>query len=344
VTSADLMAKNKVAWYRTPVSRADMAALLERSDLKGLAQAGGHLALVAATGALAWYASVALPWYVFLALLYLHGTVFSFLAAGFHELCHQTVFKTKALNPPFLHLVSWLVWSNPVWYWTSHQEHHKYTLHPPDDLEVELPYKLTWSSFLRSAIVNPWDFVYRLRRFIRTALGRVETRWDQHLFPPEAAALRRRLQTWARLALLAHALLAAAALALGWWQFVVLVTLAPFYGQGLIYLVANPQHAGLQDNVPDFRLCTRTYTVNPVIQFLYWHMNYHLDHHMYAAVPCYNLGKLHRLIRRDLPPCPHGLVATWREILTIVARQKADPTYQYAAPLPAPRPLAPEAG
>ncbi len=209
---------------------------------------------------------------------------------------------------------------------------------------LTLPYEVTVKSFLRSALVNPWDLVYRWRGFMRTAFGRVDGRWDQHLFPPEAALQRRRLATWARLALLAHVALLALALYTGWWQLVVLVTLAPYYGGGLRYLAEVPQHAGLQDNVPDFRLCTRTFTVNPVVEFLYWHMNYHLDHHMYAAVPCYHLARLHRLIEHDLPPTPAGLAATWRDILAIVRRQRVDPTYQYAAPLPAPRALRPEAG
>ena len=29
------------------------------------------------------------------------------------------------------------------------------------------------------------------------------------------------------------------------------------------------------------------------MRFWYWHMNFHIEHHMYAAVPCYNLEKLH---------------------------------------------------
>lgn len=95
---------------------------------------------------------------------------------------------------------------------------------------------------------------------------------------------------------------------------------------------------GLQDYVPDFRLCCRTFLVNPVVRFLYWHMNFHIEHHMYAAVPCYRLGKLHRLIRHDLAPCPRGLLATWRQIAAIQETQTHDPQYQYAAPCPNPRP------
>src|SRR5205085_111224 len=98
--------KARVAWYRTPVSREDMARLIVRSDGQALAQVLGHLGLLVVTGTAAWYASVALPWPLFLVLVYVHGTVFSFLGAGFHELCHQTMFKTKALNTFFTHLVS----------------------------------------------------------------------------------------------------------------------------------------------------------------------------------------------------------------------------------------------
>jgi len=114
----------------------------------------------------------------------------------------------------------------------------------------------------------------------------------------------------------------------------VLITLAPFYGGWLQWLCNNTQHTGLQDKVPDFRLCTWTIILKPFVRFLYWHMNFHLDHHMYAAVPCYNLGRLHAAIQHDLPPCPVGLVAAWKKIIPILKIQKKDPSYQYVAELP----------
>ena len=63
-------------------------------------------------------------------------------------------------------------------------------------------------------------------------------------------------------------------------------------------------------------------------------MNYHTEHHMYAAVPCYNLGRLHAMIRHDLPPCPDGLVAVWCEIASIQLRQEKDPSYVHQPVLP----------
>jgi fatty acid desaturase len=92
----------------------------------------------------------------------------------------------------------------------------------------------------------------------------------------------------------------------------------------------------LRDFVDDFPLCSRTFTLNPVVGFLYRHINYyHIEHHMYAAVPCYNLGRLHRLIEHDLPPTARGLTGVWCQIDMILKRQAADPAYQFAPQLPA---------
>src|SRR3954452_17781510 len=128
----------RVKWYRSPLAAKDLATLNQRSDWKGLALSAGNLGLLALTGGLAWYAVGRFPLLVVLALLFLHGTFYAFLVNGFHELCHQTVFQNRTLNTIFLYIYSFLGWNNHVSFWASHQEHHKYTLHPPDDLEVVL--------------------------------------------------------------------------------------------------------------------------------------------------------------------------------------------------------------
>jgi fatty acid desaturase len=207
-------------------------------------------------------------------------------------------------------------------------------LHPPDDLEVVFPIKLTLKAYLETAVVNPLDLYTRVRTSIRLSFGRLEGEWENHLFPPSAIALRRSLFNWARIHLVVQILLVIISLYLHLWLVPVLITLAPFYGGWLAYFCNNSQHVGLQDNVPDFRLCTWTVILNPVLSFLYWHINYHTEHHMYAAVPCYNLSKLHDLIKSDLPPSPMGLYAIWKKIIEILKLQAADPKYQYVAELP----------
>ena len=329
----------KIPWYRVPVARAELNALNQRDDWQGTVQVAGHLGLVALTGLAAWYAAARLPWPALLPILLLHGTFFAFLYNGSHELSHNTVFKTKALNIAFMRIFSLLVWRNHLMFSTSHAEHHKYTLHPPDDLEVELPMELTLAGFLKNAVVNPWLFYDTGKATVRLSLGRLEGEWERALFPPEAVQKRRQLFAWARWLLVGHGLILAVSLYFGWWLLPVLTTLAPFYGGWLRYLCNNLQHAGLQDNVPDFRLCCRTVYLNPFTSFLYWQMNYHTEHHMYAGVPCYNLARLHRLIKPEMPACKRGLLPAWIEIIQIMRKQKADPAYQFIPNLPTPAPI-----
>ncbi len=113
-----------------------------------------------------------------------------------------------------------------------------------------------------------------------------------------------------------------------------LTTGARFYGGWLSFLLNTTQHIGLQDKVPDFRLCTRTVILNPVFRFLYFHMNYHAEHHMYASVPCYNLGRLRAAIVADMPKA-NGLIGAWGEIIGILRWQRTEPGYQHVYQLPA---------
>jgi len=327
-------AKPRIKWYRTPVAAADLARLNQRSDGRGFAQSVGYLALLMLSGALAWLAVERASWPVALALIYAHGALYAFLVNGFHELCHKTVFKTPALNIFFRNIYSFLGWYNHVSFWASHQAHHRYTLHPPADLEVVLPSRLTPLSYLGFAIINPRGLALRLKNVIRLSFGHIDNDWERALFPPADLDQRRALFRWARWLLLGHGLLVIVSLVMGWWLLPILVTLAPFYGGGFQFLLNEAQHIGLSDRVTDYRLNTRTILLNPVLEFLYWHMNYHIEHHMYAAVPCYHLAELHRLLRADLPEPPRGLVATWRQILPILRRQRREPNFQFVPKLP----------
>ena len=202
-------------WYRIPIDRALLAELNQRSDGWGFVQTFGHLGIIAATAALAWYAALHWSWYILVACLFLHGTVYAFLLNAFHELCHTTVFKTRALNRFFLHVVSFISGSNHVYFWASHQEHHKYTLHQPDDMEVILPVAITLKSFLRTAFINPIGCLQRWKSWVLLSSGRLENDWQRILFPAHKPARRHELITWARILLLGHSLIVAQALFTG---------------------------------------------------------------------------------------------------------------------------------
>ena len=122
-------------------------------------------------------------------------------------------------------------------------------------------------------------------------------------------------------------------IASGYWILPILVGVAPLIGNWLVYLVGLPQHCGLRDNVADFRKSTRSMKLDPITTFLYWRMNWHTEHHMYAGVPCYHLRKLAREIAHDMP-APRTLWRAWKEMRTIWKRQQSDPGYQFDIPLP----------
>jgi fatty acid desaturase len=322
-----------VPWYRTPLDPLVFKSLHRRSDWLGGLQTLSYLGVITLTGSAVLYAAGRLPIWVVLLLVFLHGTCFSFQINAVHELGHGTVFQTKFLNAFFVRIFAFLGWINFEMFNISHARHHRYTLHAPDDLEVVLPYKLMVRHFFMQGFVRPLGFYRTIKDTIRIARGQFRGEWELVLFP-EGSPARKAPMNWARTLLVGHGLIIAISICFHLWLVPVVTTFAGFYGGWLFFLCNNTQHIGLQDDVPDFRLCCRTFTLNPVVQFLYWHMNYHIEHHMYAAIPCYRLGELHRRIRYDLAPCPHGIVATWREIAAIQEIQKKNPEYQHVAPVP----------
>lgn len=312
----------------------------ERRDFLGALQTLGYLGLLVLTGGLAFYSTGRWPWWATVLLTFLHGTCYAFQINAVHELGHGTVFKTRALNSFFEHLFAFLGWMNCRIFDVSHFRHHQFTLHPPDDLEVMLPMKIGFKQWWQTGFMD----LPRAKSMIQTQLrqihGRFRDQWIKDLFPESHPAKRRPVMNWARFILIGHSLIAVGAIAAAIWghprylMLLALVTFAPCYGSWLFFSVNNTQHIGLQDNVADFRLCCRTMLLNPVVQFLYWHMNDHTEHHMYAAVPCYKLGQLHQAIRHDLPPCPVGIIATWREMAAIQKIQETHPQYQHVAARP----------
>ena len=94
--------KTRVKWYRCKIGRDELAQLNKRSDFLGFAQTLGYLGVLAsATGAVV-HSSLHWPWYVTVLLAVVNGHFWHFLINGFHELIHDSVFKTRWLNRFFL--------------------------------------------------------------------------------------------------------------------------------------------------------------------------------------------------------------------------------------------------
>ena len=184
-----------------------------------------------------------------------------------HELGHNTVFKTAAWNRFFCHVLAFPGWHNHEIFQASHTRHHRYTLHPPDDLEVRLPIRLVVWQMLVEGVVNPRAIYGAVMNAWRIARGDFCGEWELTLFPPTVLARRCASVRWARVLLLGHAAVAIVSISLGWWLVPILVSLPPLYGGWLFYLCNSTQHIGMQDNVDDFRLCCPYVYPEPVRGF-----------------------------------------------------------------------------
>ena len=322
-----------INWHRTKLPTGMLAKLNERSDLKGTVQTLGFLTTMLVTGTASFYFWSVENWWGMITALFLHGTITSFFINAVHELIHGTVFKTKWANEFFASLFGFLGIINHKMFWYSHTEHHKYTLHPPDDLEVVVPIYHSTTKYATSFLINI-HFYQDFLTNIRYCFGKFTGPWEPVLVPPHASHRKRKVVRASRIMITGHLLITAISLYFGYWIIPIIVTFHGAYGAWLFFLCNNTQHSGLTENINDFRLNCRTFYLNPIARFFYWHMNWHIEHHMYAAVPCYNLRKLHYAIKHELPRISSGLIETWVEIAYIQYRRIHDPNYRFIAQLP----------
>lgn len=341
-------------WYRCPIDRERLRELSTRTDRQGWMQAGGHLALFLVLAAVTVASGTSGLWWVFVPSLWCLGFVASFFkGTAAHELGHGTVFRSRRLNRAFLYVVSLIGWWDPFDYATSHTYHHRYTTHPEADRENLLPIEpslhpwLLLQLFTVNLFTRPGrnfgkgGFLWALYLTTRSALGRTgghesiaSQEWLDALHRDQPEAFRRSV-VWSRVLLLFHGGVLLLAFATGLWALSIAVSLSAFVADCGAYFLGVTQHCGLRENVSDFRKNTRSIRLGPVLSFLYWHMNRHTEHHMYAGVPCYNLEALAREIADDMPP-PRTLLGAWIEMREIRRRQRIEPGYQYDTPVPSP--------
>ncbi len=342
----------RVEWYRCPIDGKVLRELSRRSDLQGWFQTGGHLALFVASGSLTYFFWSQQIWLGFAVGLFLHGTIGSFfVGVASHELLHGSVFRTKFLNKFFLYFFSLLSWWDTVDYATSHTYHHRYTLHPEGDREVLLPiHPSVGKTFLlqmftvnlltqRGRSFTKGGLISTIVLTVKAAFGRVGptdqdgNEWLQTLHEAHPEQHRKEI-LFARCHLAFHGTVLVVAIATGQWVLPLLLSFFPFIANWAQYSCGMTQHCGLRDKTTDFRKSVRSTTLIPILEFLYWRMNWHIEHHMYAGVPCYNLKKLHNAVAHDMPS-PRTLISSWREMLSVWRRQQVEPDYQFDTPLPA---------
>jgi Na+-transporting NADH:ubiquinone oxidoreductase subunit F len=317
-------------WYQCPVPRATLRALLERRDGPAIRDTLLLFAILLGTG----WATAAL-WGTWWAILpYLVYAVFYGTSSDsrWHECGHGTAFKSDWLNSLVYEVASFMVMrESVVWRW-SHTRHHSDTIIVGRDPEIQVPRPPDMLAHVLSVVAVS---AYRgfVPKVLMHASGRISD--EEKIFIPESEFPR--IFWRARIYLAIYLVVFAAAIAMQSLLPVFLFVLPQFFGTWLMIIHNTPQHAGLAENVLDHRLNCRTVYMNPLSRFIYWNMNYHVEHHMFPLVPYHALPKLHELIKDDCPPPYPSILSAWREILPTVIRQMDDPGYHVKRKLPEPK-------
>ena len=330
----------QVDWYRTPLDRAVLRELTQRSDLRGLLQCVGFLAMFLATTAGTYVLFRMHLWVAMALACYVHGMLFRFLsqAAAVHELSHGTAFKTRALNEFFYQLFCFLTWNNPVHFRASHMLHHQFTVIRGVDKEIvqgPVAEKLNVMNLVFWFTVDIPAFLRFFGTNFLHAAGDGDAdvfHWDP-LFP-EGDPRRAQMIRFARLMLVGHVAAGVVFALLHQWVLIYLLSFGTFVGTFLSRSCVALQHTGLSENIPDWRVLCYTVRFGPVLRFLYWSMNYHIEHHMFAAVPFYNLKRLHKLVQFDYPAPQKSFLAGMANLFAVMKRQKTDPSYVYSPVFP----------
>ena len=341
----------KPQWYRSKMDPDKFRKFSKRSNFKGFIQAGGHFGLFCITGLVVYLTWVNSYWILFPIAIFIHGTVSSFFkGTAVHELGHGTVFKNKWLNKFFLYIFSLISWWNPFDYAASHTYHHRYTLHPEGDREVLLPVHpnvgatFLFQMFTFNLITQPGrtfgkgGMLSAVWLTLLSSLGKIgstEVPANEWLEAVHSDQSEQKLASirWSRILLTFHILVLTLAILTGLWILPFIITIPSYTANWLSYFLGLTQHCGLRQNTTDFRKNTRSIRLPKFFEFLYWHMNWHTEHHMYAGVPCYNLPHLAEEIKNDMPE-PKNLVGAWKEMLLTWQIQKSNPKYAYDTPVP----------
>ena len=314
-------------WYTTPLPKATLRQLLERRDGPALRDTALLFVLLLATG----YTTVALWgtwWVVFPYLIYavLYGTSSD---SRWHECGHGTAFKTDWMNSALYEIASFMVMrESVVWRW-SHNRHHSDTIIVGRDPEIQIPRPPDIRGLVLS-LFNVGGYRTYFPNLFRHALGRMAA--GERTFVPESEFPK--VYRNARICVALYALVIAVAIFWQSWIPIFLFVLPQFFGTWLMIVHNTTQHAGLAENVLDHRLNCRTVYMNPISRFIYWNMNYHVEHHMFPLVPYHALPKLHEVVKSDCPPPYPSIFSAWREILPAVLRQVKDPAHHVKRQLP----------
>ena len=212
-----------------------------------------------------------------------------------HDGAHAILHENRKVND---WVATWLCSATLSQYRPYHLQHHRFVQQSEDpDLVLSAPFPITRESLARKVVRDLTGQTFIKQRFahiVQRIKARAAGESALVLFAEEVVKDRRFLIGNA----LGFAIFCAAGF---WWVWLVMWLLPMMTWLPLIFRVRNiAEHALVIKDEPDPLRHARTTHANFIERILvapYW-VNYHCEHHMFTAIPCWNLPKAHRLLER----------------------------------------------
>ena len=255
--------------------------------------------------------------------------VWSFSNATGHEACHYTPFRRLWLNNALLYTNSWMQNWEPVTVRWVHARHHTYTSIVGADAEHLLPNPIKRRD-LANLVLGTNHFWNYNKELVQLAFKRLNDTIREAV-PTDDLTLTAHN---ARVFLLLYAAVIGSCFVLWTPLPVVMLMLPRVVGEPMHGVLRALQHGGLETEAADHRRTTRSMYVSRPLQWLYWNMNFHIEHHMYPMVPFHALPALHEEVKDQLPVPTAGVRAGMAEIVRTMRRQRVDPDYRLGDRVP----------
>ena len=308
-------------WWRPQIDKKKLKELHKKRNFPAFINTAVYfitLFLLAYVAYLSWGTIYSIPAFL------IYGTFYSFTNARWHEYGHKTFFETKLLNDIFYEISSFLQYLESVsWRW-SHHHHHSRTIHQNVDYEIQVtrPSKLFSLFFLECFRIG---FVWNeFKKIFLHSLG---------IMTPVALDCVPENQRWkmiwnSRFLMLVKILLVSWAFYINSFLPLMFVFTPNIYGGIFLQFLVMTQHGGLKADTWDHRESTRTFYTNHFLGWLcYLNMQYHIEHHIFPQVPFYNLPKLHKIVKDQMPRPNNSFFEALSEMIPAIIKQSKDPKY-----------------
>jgi fatty acid desaturase len=307
-------------WYSSPIPRKRLKELMQRRNGPAIRDTLIWFALLIGMGIVAFHS-----WGTWWALpaFFLYGVLYSSPGdSRWHECGHGTAFKTSWMNELIYQLASFMVLRPATpWRW-SHTRHHTDTYIVGLDPEIAQPRPPVWRIIVME-FLHLYGGPKDMKRMFFHCFGIVDEEQRTYLPPSEF-----RKTFWeARVYVLIFLIVIGLCIFTGSILPAMFIVLPSFYGASLMLTFGLLQHLGLHEDVLDHRLNSRTIYMNPIFRFLYWNMNYHIEHHMFPMVPYHALPLLHEELKKDFPQPNRSVWEAVKEVTAALIRQGKDPGY-----------------